>query len=37
MEHVQGLTRSHWMPPSGNCLRRIALAAAMLNEFIETT
>ena len=25
------------MPPLGKCLRRIALAAAMVNEFIETT
>ena len=33
MEHIQGFTRSHWMPPSGECLRRIAPAAAMVNEF----
>ena len=25
------------MPPLGKCLRRIALAAAMVNEFVETT
>jgi hypothetical protein len=25
------------MPPSGKCLRRIALVAAMVNEFVETT
>jgi hypothetical protein len=25
------------MPPSGECLRRIARAAAMVNEFVETT
>ena len=37
MEHVQGFTGSHWMPPSGKCLRRIAPAAAMVNEFVETT
>jgi hypothetical protein len=37
MEHVQGFTGSHWMPPSGTCLRRIAPAAAMVNEFVETT
>ena len=37
MEHIQGFTRSHWMPPSGECLRRIAPAAAMVNEFVETT
>jgi hypothetical protein len=29
MEHIQGYTGSHWMPPSGKCLRRIAPAAAM--------
>ena len=33
MEHIQGFTRSHWMPPSAECLRRIAPAAAMVNEF----
>ena len=37
IEHVQGFTGSHWMPPSGKCLRRIAPAVAMVNEFIETT
>jgi len=37
MEHIQGFTQSHWMPPSGECLRRIAPAAAMVNEFVETT
>ena len=37
IEHVQGFSGSHWMPPSGKCLRRIALAATMVNEFIETT
>jgi hypothetical protein len=36
-EHVQGFTRSHWMPPSGKCLHRIPPAAAMVNEFVETT
>jgi len=25
------------MPPSGECLSRIAPAAAMVNEFVETT
>jgi hypothetical protein len=25
------------MPPSGKCLRRITPAAAMVNEFVETT
>jgi hypothetical protein len=33
MEHIQGFTRSHWMPPSGKCLRRIAAAAAMVDDF----
>jgi hypothetical protein len=33
IEHIQGFTRSHWMPPLGECLRRIALTAAMVNEF----
>jgi hypothetical protein len=28
MNHIQGFTRSHWMLPSGKCLRRIAPAAA---------
>ena len=37
IEHVQGFTGSHWMPPSGKCLRRIAPAAAMVDEFVETT
>jgi len=37
IEHVQGFTGSHWMPPSGKCLRRIALAAAIVNKFVETT
>ncbi len=37
IEHVQGFTRSHWMPPSVKCSHRIAPAAAMVNEFVETT
>jgi hypothetical protein len=37
MKHIRGFTRSHWMPPSGECLRRIAPAAAIVNEFVETT
>jgi hypothetical protein len=37
IEHVQGFTGSHWMPPSGKCLRRIVPAATMVNKFIETT
>jgi hypothetical protein len=28
MQHVQGYSRSHWMPASGNYLLRIAPAAA---------
>jgi hypothetical protein len=28
MQHVQGYTGSHWTPPSGNYLLRIAFAAA---------
>jgi len=37
IEHNQGFTRSHGMPPLGKCLRHIAPAAAMVNEFVETT
>jgi hypothetical protein len=37
IEHVQGFTRSHWMPPSVECSHHIAQAAAMVNEFVETT
>ncbi len=37
IEHVQGFTRSHWMPPSAECSHCIAPAAAMVNEFVETT
>jgi hypothetical protein len=33
IEHIQGFIRSHWMPPSGEFLRRIAPAAAMVKEF----
>jgi len=33
MEHIQGFTRSHWMPPWGEYLRRIAPAAAMVDDF----
>jgi hypothetical protein len=35
MEHVQGFTGSHWMPPSGKCLRRIAPAAAVVNKAVK--
>jgi hypothetical protein len=37
IEHIQGFTRSHWMPPSVECSHHIAQAAAMVNEFAETT
>ncbi len=37
MEHIQGFTGSHWMPPSVDCLRRIAPAAAMVNKFEYNT
>ncbi len=37
MEHIQGFTGIHWMPLLGECMRRIAPAAAMVNELIETT
>jgi hypothetical protein len=37
MDHIRGFTRSHWMQPLGKCLRRIASAAAMVDEFVETT
>jgi hypothetical protein len=33
MEHIRGFTRRLWMPPSAECLRRIALAAAVVKEF----
>jgi hypothetical protein len=37
MEHIPGFTQSHWMSPLGECLSCIAPAAAMVNEFVETT
>jgi hypothetical protein len=37
MGHIRGFTQSHWMQPSGECLRCIAPAAAMVEEIIETT
>ena len=37
IEHIQGFIRSHWMPPSGECLRRIAPVATMVSKFVETT
>ena len=33
IKHIQGFTRSHWMPLSGERLRRIAPTAAMVDEF----
>jgi hypothetical protein len=33
MEHIQSFTRSHWMPPSVECLRGIAPVAAMVIDF----
>ncbi len=29
---IQGFTRSHWMPPLGECLHHTALAAAMIDD-----
>jgi hypothetical protein len=37
MEHIPGFPRSHWMPPLGKCLCRIAQAATMVNKFVENT
>jgi hypothetical protein len=37
MEHIRGFTRSHWMPPSVECLRCITRAAAMVKEFKSNT
>ncbi len=36
-EHIHGFTWSHWTPPLGKCLRRIAPAAVMVDKFVETT
>jgi hypothetical protein len=33
MEHIRGFMQSHLMQPSGKCLHRIAMAAAMVNNF----
>jgi hypothetical protein len=33
MEHILGFTRSHWMPPSVECLHCIATAAALVVDF----
>ncbi len=32
MEHIQGFTQSHWMPPSIKCSHCIAMAAAMVDD-----
>ena len=37
MEHIQGYTESHRMRPLGECLRRIAPAAAIVSKFVENT
>jgi hypothetical protein len=37
MEQINGFTLSHWMPPLGEYLHSIALAAAMVDKFVETT
>jgi hypothetical protein len=37
MGHVQGYSRSHWMPPSGNYSLRIAPAAARATANKTTT
>jgi len=37
IQHVQGFTRSHWMPSSGECLHHIAPAAIMVDNFVKTT
>jgi len=36
MEHIQGFTRSHWMPPLGKCLRCIAPMATMATNSSKT-
>jgi hypothetical protein len=33
MEHIMGFTRSHWMPPSGECLHCVVAVAAMVDDF----
>jgi hypothetical protein len=37
IERIPAFTRSHWMPPLGKCLHRIAPAAAMVDKYIENT
>jgi hypothetical protein len=33
IQRIRGFMGSHYMPPLGKCLRRIALAATMVNDF----
>ena len=33
MDHILGFTQSQWMPPSGECSHRIAVAAVMVDDF----
>jgi hypothetical protein len=37
IEHIQGFTQSHWMPPLVECLCHTAPAAATVDGFVETT
>ena len=37
MKHIPGFTQNHWVPPLVKCMRRIASAAAMVEEFVENT
>jgi hypothetical protein len=37
MKHIKGFKRSQWMPPSGECLRHIALAATTVTILVENT
>ena len=37
MKHIPGFTRSQWMMPLDECLHHIALAATMVDKFVETT
>jgi hypothetical protein len=33
MEHTPGFNRSYWMPPSGEYMHRIAMGAAVVDNF----
>ena len=37
MEHIHGFTRSRWIPPSSECLRPFAPAAALVDKFEGNT